>query len=165
MVVTKEKSPQRPKRDTRRKSPRDHACPYCLKKFTKKGVAEHIRHACKRNPTRRKRNFSKVACRHCGKEFHSNGLRVHVATAHSDEYRKSPDVAVHRKPSPSKSKGLSGEQKRRSSGKGFIASQISRTSPNEQTILLNGFLSISFPTPPKKIFVSSFESNVGCCFS
>ena len=79
-----------------RHSPRDTACKFCGKLFTRKGCAEHMRHACKKNPKRRKRSFGKVKCLHCGKEIYETGLRVHVATQHPEAYAHSPSVKAHR---------------------------------------------------------------------
>ena len=80
-----------------RKSPRDTACRFCGKLLTRKGCAEHERRACKKNPRRRKRSFSKVVCRHCGKAIHETGLRVHVALQHPEAWARSPTVKAHRK--------------------------------------------------------------------
>ncbi len=83
-----------------RKSPRDTACRFCGKVLTRKGCAEHERHACKKNPRRRKRSFSKLVCRHCGKAIHETGLRVHVALQHPEAWARSPTVKAHRKRPP-----------------------------------------------------------------
>ena len=42
-----------------RTSPKDTPCLYCGKMLTARGVAEHERHACKKNPNRRKRTLGK----------------------------------------------------------------------------------------------------------
>ena len=78
-----------------RKSPRDTPCRYCGKVLTRKGCAEHERHACKKNPSRVKRSFKRVVCKHCGKSVHQTGLRVHVATQHPEAYARQPAVKAH----------------------------------------------------------------------
>lgn len=79
-----------------RTSPKDTPCLYCGRMFTKKGAAEHERHACKKNPNRCKRSFGKKKCKYCGKAYHAAGLRAHVATQHPAEFAKEE---VRRKPS------------------------------------------------------------------
>ena len=79
-----------------RTSPKDTPCLYCGKMCTKKGAAEHERHACKKNPNRRKRSFGKKKCKYCGKAYHAAGLRAHMATQHPAEFAKEE---VRRKPS------------------------------------------------------------------
>ena len=78
-----------------RTSPKDTPCLYCGKMLTVRGVAEHERHACKKNPNRRKRTFGKKKCAVCGKSYHAAGLRAHMATQHpldfaSAKARKKP---------------------------------------------------------------------------
>ena len=65
---------------------KDSPCLYCGKLLTHKGVFEHERHACKKNPNRRKRSFGKKKCRICGKQYHAAGLRAHMATQHTLEF-------------------------------------------------------------------------------
>ena len=71
-----------------RTSPKDTPCLYCGKMLTVRGVAEHERHACKKNPNRRKRSFGKKKCAVCGKAYHAAGLRAHMATQHPLEFAK-----------------------------------------------------------------------------
>jgi hypothetical protein len=71
-----------------KKSPKDTPCLYCGKKFTSKGVYEHERHACPKNPHRKKRSFGKLRCHVCGQMYHAAGLRTHMATQHPIEYAK-----------------------------------------------------------------------------
>ena len=71
-----------------RKSPKDTPCLYCGKMLTARGAAEHERHACKKNPNRRKRSFGKKKCSVCGKTYHAAGLRAHMATQHPLEFAK-----------------------------------------------------------------------------
>jgi len=61
---------------------------YCGKMLTVRGVAEHERHACRKNPNRRKRSFGKKQCAVCGKAYHAAGLRAHMATQHPLEFAK-----------------------------------------------------------------------------
>ena len=65
-----------------RTSPKDTPCLYCGKLLTVRGVAEHERHACKKNPNRRKPTFGTKKCAVCGKSYHAAGLRAHMATQH-----------------------------------------------------------------------------------
>ena len=71
-----------------RTSPKDTPCLYCGKMLTIRGVAEHERHACRKNPNRRKRSFGKKKCAVCGKAYHAAGLRAHMATQHPLEFAK-----------------------------------------------------------------------------
>ena len=71
-----------------RTSPKDTPCRYCGKMLTVRGVAEHERHACKKNPNRRKRSFGKKKCAVCGKAYHAAGLRAHMATQHPLDFAK-----------------------------------------------------------------------------
>ena len=71
-----------------RTSPKDTPCLYCGKMLTVRGVAEHERHACSKNPNRRKRSFGKKKCAVCGKAYHAAGLRAHMATQHPLEFAK-----------------------------------------------------------------------------
>ena len=71
-----------------RTSPKDTPCLYCGKMLTVRGVAEHERHACRKNPNRRKRSFGKKKCAVCGKAYHAAGLRAHMATQHPLEFAK-----------------------------------------------------------------------------
>ena len=66
----------------------DTPCLYCGKMLTTRGVAEHERHACRKNPNRRKRSFGKKKCAVCGKAYHAAGLRAHMATQHPLEFAK-----------------------------------------------------------------------------
>ena len=84
-----------PNKTAMRTSPKDTPCLYCGKMLTVRGVAEHERHACKKNPNRRKRTFGKKKCAVCGKSYHAAGLRAHMATQHpldfaSAKARKKP---------------------------------------------------------------------------
>ena len=71
-----------------KKSPKDTRCLYCGKRCTSKGVYEHERHHCPKNPHRKKRSFGKVKCRVCGQRYHAAGLRAHMATQHPQEFAK-----------------------------------------------------------------------------
>ena len=77
-------------------SPKDTKCKFCRRRFTSRGVAEHMRHHCPKNPNRRPREFKKVRCKHCLKELHGNGLRAHVAQVHPEAYARSRSVRAHR---------------------------------------------------------------------
>ena len=81
---------------------KDYPCLYCGKLLTRKGVYEHERHACKKNPHRRKRSFGKKRCAVCGKSIHAAGLRAHYATQHplefaSDRARRKPSSRAARR--------------------------------------------------------------------
>ena len=71
-----------------RTSPKDTPCLYCGKMLTARGVAEHERHACKKNPNRRKRTFGKKKCAVCGKSYHAAALRAHMATQHPLDFAR-----------------------------------------------------------------------------
>ena len=71
-----------------KRSPKDTKCLYCGKRCTSKGVYEHERHHCPKNPHRKKRSFSKLQCRVCGQLYHAAGLRTHMATQHPLEFAK-----------------------------------------------------------------------------
>ena len=77
-------------------SPKDTRCKFCRQRFTKRGVKEHERHHCTKNPNRKPRKFKKSQCRHCGKILHGNGLRAHVAQVHPEQYARSRSVKAHR---------------------------------------------------------------------
>ena len=77
-------------------SPKDTKCKFCRRRFTRRGVAEHMRHHCAKNPDRKPREFKKSQCRHCGKILHGNGLRAHVAQVHPEAYARSRSVKAHR---------------------------------------------------------------------
>ena len=79
-----------------RTSHKDTPCLYCGKMLTARGVYEHERHACKKNPNRRKRTFGKKTCAVCGKSYHAAGLRAHMATQHPLEFA---NEKARRKPS------------------------------------------------------------------
>ena len=79
-----------------RTSPKDTPCLYCGKMLTVRGVAEHERHACKKNPNRRKRTFGTKKCAVCGKSYHAAGLRAHMATQHPLDFAR---ATARRKPS------------------------------------------------------------------
>ena len=70
-------------------SPKDSPCLYCGKLLTARGVSEHERHHCKKNPRRVKRNFRKKICKVCGKQLHGAALRAHMATQHPLEFARS----------------------------------------------------------------------------
>ena len=69
-------------------SPKNSPCLYCGKLLTARGVVEHERHHCNKNPKRVKRNFEKKICKVCGKRFHGAALRAHMATQHPLEFAK-----------------------------------------------------------------------------
>ena len=77
-------------------SPKDTKCQFCRRRFTSRGVKEHERHHCAKNPNRMPRVFDKVRCAHCMKELHGNGLRAHVAQVHPEQYARSRSVRAHR---------------------------------------------------------------------
>ena len=79
-----------------RTSPKDTPCLYCGKMLTARGVVEHERHACKKNPNRRKRTFGKTKCAVCGKSYHAAGLRAHMATQHPLDFAR---ATTRKKPS------------------------------------------------------------------
>ena len=79
-----------------RTSPKDTPCLYCGKMLTARGVAEHERHACKKNPNRRKRTFGKKKCEVCGKSYHAAALRAHMATQHPLDFAR---ATARKKPS------------------------------------------------------------------
>ena len=85
-----------PNKTAMRTSPKDTPCLYCGKMLTVRGVAEHERHACKKNPNRRKRTFGKKKCAVCGKSYHAAGLRAHMATQHPLDFAR---ATARRKPS------------------------------------------------------------------
>ena len=68
--------------------PKDTKCLYCGKRCTSKGVYEHERHACPKNPHRKKRSFGKLECHVCGQMYHAAGLRTHMAVQHPLEFAK-----------------------------------------------------------------------------
>ena len=67
-------------------SPKNSPCVFCGKKFSTKGVYEHERHACPKNPDRKPRTFGKKRCPYCKRKFHAAGLRSHIATQHPLEF-------------------------------------------------------------------------------
>ena len=77
-------------------SPKDTKCKFCRRRYTARGVKEHERHHCAKNPNRRPREFKKVRCKHCLKQLHGNGLRAHVAQVHPEAYARSRSVRAHR---------------------------------------------------------------------
>ena len=79
---------QMPKESAKQASPKTARCLYCRKRCTSKGVYEHERHHCPKNPNRRKRSWGKVKCRVCGQMYHSAGLRTHMALQHPLEFAK-----------------------------------------------------------------------------
>lgn len=79
-----------------RTSPKDTPCLYCGKRLTARGVVEHERHACKKNPNRRKRTFGKKRCDVCGKSYHAAALRAHMATQHPIDFAR---ATARKKPS------------------------------------------------------------------
>ena len=85
-----------PNKTAMRTSPKDTPCLYCGKMLTARGVAEHERHACKKNPNRRKRTFGKRKCAVCGKAYHAAGLRAHMATQHPLDFAR---ATARKKPS------------------------------------------------------------------
>ena len=85
-----------PNKTAMRTSPKDTPCLYCGKMLTVRGVAEHERHACKKNPNRRKRTFGKKKCAVCGKSYHAAGLRAHMATQHPLDFAS---ATARKKPS------------------------------------------------------------------
>ena len=95
-------------------SPKHTKCKFCRRLYTARGVKEHERHHCAKNPNRRTREFKKSQCRHCGKVLHGNGLRAHVAQVHPEAYARSRSVKAHRmKEKRSGSAGASKEQHKR----------------------------------------------------
>jgi len=79
-----------------RTSPKDTPRLYCGKMLTARGVAEHERHACKKNPNRRKRTFGKKMCAVCGNPYHAAALRAHMATQHPLDFAR---ATARKKPS------------------------------------------------------------------
>jgi hypothetical protein len=69
-------------------SPKNSPCLYCGKLLTARGVVEHERHHCKKNPKRVKRSFGKKVCKVCGKQLHGAALRAHMATQHPVEFAR-----------------------------------------------------------------------------
>ena len=69
-------------------SPKNSPCLYCGKLLTARGVVEHERHHCKKNPNRVKRSFARKACKVCGKKLHGAALRAHMATQHPLDFAK-----------------------------------------------------------------------------
>ena len=69
-------------------SPKNSPCLYCGKLLTIRGVSEHERHHCKKNPRRVKRSFGKKICKVCGKQLHGAALRAHMATQHPLEFAR-----------------------------------------------------------------------------
>ena len=97
-------------------SPKDTKCKFCRRWFTRRGVAEHMRHHCAKNPDRVPREFKKSQCRHCGRILHGNGLRAHVAQVHPEQYARSRSVRAHRmKEKRSGSAGARKEERRKHS--------------------------------------------------
>ena len=94
-------------------SPKDTKCKFCRRRYTARGVKEHERHHCAKNPNRRPREFKKVRCKHCLKQLHGNGLRAHVAQVHPEAYARSRSVRAHRmKEKRSGSAGARKEERR-----------------------------------------------------
>ena len=69
-------------------STKNSPCLYCGKLLTARGVCEHERHHCKKNPNRVKRSFGKKRCVVCGKKLNAAGHRAHMATQHPLEFAK-----------------------------------------------------------------------------
>ena len=55
----------------------------CGKKCTAKGVYEHERHHCPRNPNRVPKQIERKQCFICGEWFNGHYLRVHMACQHA----------------------------------------------------------------------------------
>ena len=79
---------------TKRK--KEAPCLYCGRLFSKKGVYEHERCHCPKNPNKKKRSFGRVKCKICGEMYHEAGLRAHMATQHPIEFARGK---ANRKPS------------------------------------------------------------------
>ena len=71
-----------------KRSPKDTKCLYCGKRCISKGVYEHERHHCPKNPHRKKRSCGNVQCRVCGQMYHAAGLCTHMAIQHPMEFAK-----------------------------------------------------------------------------
>ena len=60
----------------------------CGKRCTAKGVYEHERHHCPRNPDRIPKKIDRKQCVICGQWFNGHYLRVHMACVHAGEPAK-----------------------------------------------------------------------------
>ena len=119
------------------RSPRDTKCLYCGKRCTSKGVYEHERHHCPKNPHAKKRSFGKVQCRVCGELYHKAGLRTHMATQHplefaKDKARKRPSKAAMRRRVAQSEERQRHDVPRRPSPK-QISSHATAPSPHDKT--------------------------------
>ena len=123
-----------------RTSPKDSPCLYCGKLLTKRGVYEHERHSCRKNPNRVKRTFGKKRCPECGKAYHAAGLRAHMATQHpqafiNDKARRKPSsrAAQRRKmvASPDSSRALGRKEHERRGPQTKLSSE--RPAPRQAT--------------------------------
>ena len=57
-------------------------CSHCRKIVSAKGMSEHERFHCPKNPNKEKRVYSSKRCPICNKMIHEKGLRIHKLTAH-----------------------------------------------------------------------------------
>ncbi len=57
-------------------------CPYCSKRFSNKGVYEHMKYHCKSNKKKQKKSYSKRKCDLCKKRFHEKYINTHKYLAH-----------------------------------------------------------------------------------
>jgi hypothetical protein len=113
-------------------SPKDTKCKFCGRRFTARGVLEHQRHHCGKNPNRKPREFKKSRCKHCGKELHGNGLRVHVASVHPEAYARSRSVKAHRM-KERRSGSAGGGARKESARAGSGAAERNALSPKHAT--------------------------------
>ena len=76
-------------------------CVHCRKLLSCKGMSEHVKFHCSRNPRKQQRSYSKKVCPLCRKSVHEKGLRVHMLTVHNtrSQSKKQAD-ALHQRNAP-----------------------------------------------------------------
>ena len=74
-------------------------CVHCRKLLSCKGMSEHVRFHCSRNPAKQQRSYSKKICPIGRKSVHEKGLRVHMLTVHTRNQSKKRDV-LHQRSAP-----------------------------------------------------------------
>ena len=58
-------------------------CPHCSKRYSNKGVYEHMRFHCKSNKRKEKKSYSKRWCPICDKMYHEQYINTHKFVAHN----------------------------------------------------------------------------------
>ena len=75
-------------------------CAHCRKLLSCKGMSEHVRFHCSRNPAKQQRSYSKKICPICRKSVHEKGLRVYVLTVHNTRSQSKKRDVLHQRSAP-----------------------------------------------------------------